>query len=78
MVDKAFLAMSRIEPKRKLHNNEILLYGGEPFLRNNKEVVSYIIKKGIDNNYKFKVISNGYDLDFMRMFCQKSTLLLFK
>ena len=64
MVDKAFLAMSRIEPKRKLHNNEILLYGGEPFLRNNKEVVSYIIKKGIDNNYKFKVISNGYDLDF--------------
>lgn len=64
MVDNAFLAMSKIEPERELHNNEILLYGGEPFLRNNKEVVSYIIKKGIDNNYKFKVISNGYDLDF--------------
>ena len=64
MVDNAFLAMSKIESERELHNNEILLYGGEPFLRNNKEVVSYIIKKGIDNNYKFKVISNGYDLDF--------------
>lgn len=64
MVDNAFLVMSKIEPERELHNNEILLYGGEPFLRNNKEVVSYIIKKGIDNNYKFKVISNGYDLDF--------------
>lgn len=64
MVDNAFLAMSKIEPERELHNNEILLYGGEPFLRNNKEVVSYIIKKRIDNNYKFKVISNGYDLDF--------------
>lgn len=64
MVDNAFLAMSKIEPERELHNNEIMLYGGEPFLRNNKEVVSYIIKKGIDNNCKFKVISNGYDLDF--------------
>ena len=64
MVDKAYQTMNLIEPHRELHQDEILLYGGEPCLRNNKDIVAYIIKKGIEGNYKFKIISNGYDLDY--------------
>lgn len=64
MADKAFEAMLKIEPHRNLHKNEILLYGGEPLLRENKSIVSYIIDKGISLGYKFKVITNGYDLEY--------------
>lgn len=64
MVDKVFDTMMKIEPHRELHKNEILLYGGEPFLRENKSIVNYIINKGKSLGYKFKVITNGYDLDY--------------
>lgn len=64
MVDKAYEAMIKIEPRRELHYKNILLYGGEPFLRQNKEVVEYIVLKGYQLGYTFKVISNGYDIDY--------------
>jgi uncharacterized protein len=64
LVDKAYDAMLKIEAHRELHTNEILLYGGEPFLRENYDIVKYIIKKGYSLGYKFKAITNGYDLDF--------------
>lgn len=64
MVDKAYETMIKIEPRRELHYKNILLYGGEPFLRQNKEVVEYIVKKGHQLGYTFKVISNGYDIDY--------------
>ena len=41
----------------------ITLYGGEPLLAENKEIVSYIINEGITRGYKFVAITNGYDLD---------------
>ena len=64
MVDKAYEAMMNIEPRRALHYNNILLYGGEPFLRENKDIVEYIVTKGSKLGYKFKAISNGYDIDY--------------
>jgi uncharacterized protein len=63
MVDRAYEAMLKIEPNRKLHSPRITLYGGEPLLAVNKEIVTYIVQKGIDLGYNFMAITNGYDLD---------------
>jgi uncharacterized protein len=63
MVDRAYEAMLKIEPNRKLHSPRIGLYGGEPLLASNKEIVTYIVQKGIALGYDFTAITNGYDLD---------------
>lgn len=63
MVDKAYMAMETIEPREQLRNKIITLYGGEPLLEKNKDIVSYIIRTGYKRGYKFHVVSNGYDLD---------------
>lgn len=63
LVDKVFSMFEKIESNRSLHNNSLLLYGGEPLLKENKEVVSYIVKKGCDLGYSFSTITNGYDLE---------------
>jgi uncharacterized protein len=63
MADKAFDAILQIEPNRKLHSSKIILYGGEPLLAQNKEVVEYIVNKGKELGYNFGAITNGYDLD---------------
>lgn len=63
MVDRAYEAMIEIESHRELHNKEILLYGGEPLLKENKDIVRYIVQKGQRLGYKFKAITNGYDVD---------------
>ncbi len=63
MVDKAYEAMFKIEPRKELHTNKILLYGGEPLLSENKDIVSYILLKGAQLGYSFKIITNGYDID---------------
>ena len=61
-VDRAFEAMLEIEPERSKISNGIVLYGGEPLLKRNKELVEYMIHKGLDNNFKFSAITNGYEL----------------
>jgi uncharacterized protein len=63
MVDRAYDAMLKIEPNRNLHSSKITLYGGEPLLASNKEIVTYIVQKGITLGYDFMAITNGYDLD---------------
>lgn len=63
MADRAFDAMLRIEPRRELHSKVITLYGGEPLLKENKEIVSYIVQKGKELGYRFFAITNGYDLE---------------
>lgn len=62
-VDKAYAAMLEVEPNRNLHQNRITLYGGEPLLMQNKEVVNYIVEQGVERNYNFMAITNGYDLE---------------
>lgn len=63
MVDKAYQAMLQIEKEKKLHIKNIMLYGGEPLLYENKEIVSYIIEQGISKGYTFSAVTNGYDLN---------------
>lgn len=63
LVDKAYQAMYELEPNRSMHANKITLYGGEPLLAKNQEVVRYMIKKGIENGFNFGAITNGYELE---------------
>lgn len=58
MVDKAYDAILKIEPRHELHFKQLLLFGGEPLLRENKEIVKYIVLKGARLGYTFKVITN--------------------
>lgn len=63
LVDEAYEAMCFIEPSKKLHSKSILLYGGEPLLKENRDIVEYIVEKGYALGYVFSAITNGYDLD---------------
>lgn len=63
MVDKAYQVMEQIQPQKELQQKVITLYGGEPLLAENKEIVTYIVKEGRKRGYQFKAITNGYDLN---------------
>ena len=63
MADKAFEAILTIEPEERLRNKTINLFGGEPLLKENKEIVKYIVEKGKEYGFVFGVTSNGYDLN---------------
>lgn len=43
LVDRAFDAMLEIEPNRQKHSNLITLYGGEPLLAQNHDIIKYIV-----------------------------------
>lgn len=62
MVDRAYEAMCEIQPNRAMHSKSITLYGGEPLLAKNKEIVRYIVDEGLKRDYIFSAITNGYDL----------------
>ena len=64
MVDKAYQAILQIAPDERLRSNSITLYGGEPLLKRNKNIISYIIEQGKKMGFKFSAISNGYDLKY--------------
>jgi uncharacterized protein len=63
LVDKAFNTMLEIQPDRSKQSNVIGLYGGEPLMAKNYDIVEYIVSMGINRNYTFKSITNGYDID---------------
>jgi uncharacterized protein len=63
MVDKAYNVISQIGGDKKLHYPQIVLYGGEPLLSQNKDIVTYIVHKGVEVGYSFMAITNGYDLE---------------
>lgn len=63
MVDRAYLAIENIESRKLLRNKIITLYGGEPLLAQNKEIVTYLVHEGRKRGYKFHAVSNGYELD---------------
>ena len=64
MVDRTYRAMEEIEPRKELLNHYITLYGGEPLLKENKEIVKYIVFEGQKRGYVFHAVTNGYDLDY--------------
>lgn len=62
-VDAAFNCLFEIEPLQEKHSKEIVLYGGEPLMADNFEIVNYIVDKGVSLGYCFSAITNGYDLN---------------
>jgi uncharacterized protein len=66
MVDAAFDTMARIwrdlQAREDSTPKSITLYGGEPFLERNAEIIFYLVKKGGDLGYEFKAITNGVEL----------------
>jgi len=63
MADKAFQCMDKMEPNRGKHFEEIILYGGEPLMEENVEIMNYVVYKGSQLGYNFNAITNGYDLE---------------
>ena len=63
VVDAAFDSMMEIESNKEKHNKQIVLYGGEPLMESNLDIVKYIIHKGNSLGYSFSAITNGFDLD---------------
>lgn len=62
-VDIAYKAQDIIQPCKRLHTSVITLYGGEPLLAENKDIVNYIVEEGQKRGYTFKAITNGYEID---------------
>lgn len=62
MVDAVFRAVEK-ERDRGVQVKHLTLYGGEPFLKENKELVTYIAKKAMDAGLTLGAVTNGYDLD---------------
>lgn len=62
-VDMVYEAQDKIQPCRELRKNIITLYGGEPLLAENKEIVSYIVEEGRKRGYKFVAVTNGYEIE---------------
>ena len=68
-VDLAYEAQEKIQPHKELRRKTITLYGGEPLLAENKEVVNYIVEEGHKRGYQFAAITNGYEIDhFLNLF----------
>lgn len=63
LVDRAFDSFFEIEPNKEKHFKDVVLYGGEPLMAENKDIVQYIVAKGKKLGYFFHAITNGYDLD---------------
>lgn len=62
-VDAAYKAQEFIQPHEELRRNIITLYGGEPLLAENKEVINYIVEEGIKRGHQFVAVTNGYEID---------------
>jgi uncharacterized protein len=61
-IDKAFEVIKAMHEEER-SSKVISLYGGEPFLAENYDVLLHITKRAKEINHTFKVTSNGYDLD---------------
>lgn len=62
MVDAIFTLLDKSQAKKTYKTKNITLFGGEPLLAKNYDIVSYIVNKGIDRDIRFTAITNGYDL----------------
>lgn len=63
----------RIDKKRI-----IALYGGEPLLKENFQILEYLIKKGEDRDISFVIVTNGYDIRFFEKIIKRSSVLSFQ
>lgn len=62
IVDSIFIQLDKYKKAGKKISS-VYLFGGEPLLRSNKDIVEYICKKCREAEIPISCISNGYDLD---------------
>ena len=62
MVDAVFSALKKQREKGRIIEG-CTLYGGEPFLKENKETVRNICEHAKEMGLKLNAVTNGYDLD---------------
>lgn len=63
MVDAAYGCIMQMEKENPRQDMVITLYGGEPLLAKNRNIVQYIVEQGSSHGFKFFAVTNGYDLD---------------
>ncbi len=61
-VDKVFDIIDKMQEGKIRKAKRIALFGGEPLLAKNYDIISYIVGKGIERGLRFNAITNGYDL----------------
>ena len=62
-VNTFYERINKLDCESGKHYKYISLFGGEPLLKENKNIVKYIIEKGKSFGYSFTATTNGYDLD---------------
>ena len=62
LVDAVFEALEK-EKGRGIRLERMRIYGGEPLLPENKEIIRYISKKSVEAGLPLDVTTNGYNLD---------------
>lgn len=62
-VDKIYSTIDSIRSNVRNASKNITLFGGEPLLRKNLEIVEYIVFEGRKRGMKFSAITNGVELD---------------
>ncbi len=62
LVDAAYEVVDKINFTSPW-KSRIILYGGEPLLVKNSNIVHYIVDSGLKRGYKFGAITNGYEVD---------------
>ncbi len=62
VVDKAFDIIDKTQESKIKKASRVALFGGEPLLAKNHDIISYIVDKGVTRGLKFNAITNGYDL----------------
>lgn len=65
-VDTIFTVLDNVEKEGPGVNEDIVLFGGEPLMKENYEIVKYIVEKGAAQGHTFTAITNGYDLEFFQ------------
>ena len=76
-IDRAFEIISE-KIKDGSCSRTIALYGGEPFLADNYDMICYIVKKGKENKCNFSVTTNGYDIDKYLDFLKDNKIFSFQ
>lgn len=64
MVDSIYKFIEADQKKKLRQTKHITLFGGEPLLKKNLDIVEYIVAMGQNFGFHFSAITNGYDLEY--------------
>jgi len=67
-VDAVYKAIDQMSAETGTKTERLYLFGGEPLLQVNKDIVSYIVNEGAKRGMYFSAVTNGHDLNaFMEL-----------